>query len=228
MEPEPTCIRGERDAQRLHPDDSPRPRSGTRSCLERRAVHAEDCQTSSRELRECRDRRGHARWPCRKRPRSSAAPRYHSTVIRRCSSAAADGQPSQTLRPSRRARRRAGVLFYLPKDHGAARAGRSARGPCFAHGPNPGRLSGPTQKVRQCSTTFRDEVSFFYFRYPLHPPGDLCGQWRASPSSGGLGARGNAHAQPSAIPRRGKGVKYRLVHTLTHMDHGARIVYKQQ
>ena len=158
MEPEPTCIRGERDAQRLHPDDSPRPRSGTRSCLERRAVHAEDCQTSSRELRECRDRRGHARWPCRKRPRSSAAPRYHSTVIRRCSSAAADGQPSQTLRPSRRARRRAGVLFYLPKDLGAARAARAAH----ALHMNTIRVS-PLSTARKCGSARKLFVARYIF-----------------------------------------------------------------
>ena len=192
MEPEPTCIRGERDAQRLHPDDSPRPRSGTRSCLERRAVHAEDCQTSSRELRECRDRRGHARWPCRKRPRSSAAPRYHSTVIRRCSSAAADGQPSQTLRPSRRAWRRPGVLFYLPKDLGAARAARAAHALHMDPIRVGYRARPRKQKVRQCSTTFRDEVSFFYFRYPLHPPGAGGPPWAVAclPELGGArGAR---------------------------------------
>ena len=205
MEPEPTCIRGERDAQRLHPDDSPRPRSGTRYPLDGRAVHAEDCQTSSRELRECRDRRGHARWPCRKRPRSSAAPRYHSTVIRRCSSAAADGQPSQTLRPSRRARRRPGVLFYLPKDLGAARAARAAH----ALHMDPIRV-GSLARPRKCASArqlFVTRYHFFTLDTLSTPRGTSVGSGVPPRARGGSGRAETRMRSLAPFPGVGKGLR---------------------
>ena len=98
----------------------------TSVCLDGDAIHAETCQTSTRDEGECAGPQGYPRWACRTRQTGPVAPGYHQTLRRRRIKALEPGGSSKTHRPSRHAARHPRPMLYVPKDLAAARPARTA------------------------------------------------------------------------------------------------------